>query len=152
MTMVNIEFHLFLVFYLLVGYDNGVLPHGRVQHGLADAVEGFGNAAFFLYEIRICHVLGALPVHSVVHHLVLLLLRHLALQCHSDHHLVADAFVLICVACGDDHLRICLHLVVADSRVGDLRLWIVLLNVQADLGSRERFLLFFSVLIVFDVD
>lgn len=108
-------------FYLLVGCVDGVLPHSRVQYSLTNAVHSFGKVILLLYELRVRHVLGTSSMHAVVRHFVLLFLRHFTFHHHSDQHLVADAFVFICVTCSDGHLRVGFHFAIAVFRIRDFR-------------------------------
>lgn len=119
--------------YLLVQRVDGVLPHGCVLYGLADAVHSFGNVALLGLELRILNVLDAGAVHTVVCHLLLLLLRHFTLDSHHDQHFIANAFVVVRESRGDGHLRVGLFLCGVEFQGIRFGNRVVLLNIHANL-------------------
>lgn len=128
--------------YLLVRRVDGVLSHGRVLHGLADAVHSFGNVALLSLELRILDVLDARTVHAVVRHLLLLLLRHFTLDSHHNQHFVADTLVVVRESRGDGHLRIGLFLRGVDFQGIRFGNRVALLSVYADLEVRRDHMIY----------
>lgn len=92
--------------YLLVRCVNGVLFHGRVLYGLADAIHGFGDMAQFGLELRVLSVFDASTMYVVVRHLPFLFFCHLAFEGHYDRHFITDALIIICKSCCDGHLAV----------------------------------------------
>lgn len=125
--------NIFISSYLLVRYVNGVPLHGRVLYGLTDAIHSFGNVPLPGLELWILGVLNTITVHIIVRHLPLLLFRHLALDSHHDHHIVADALIILRKSCRDGHLIVSLLLSGVDLQGIRFDDWVVFLSVYANL-------------------
>lgn len=128
--------------YLLVQRVDGVLLHSRILYSLADAIHSFWNVSLLGLELRILNVLDAGAVHTVVRHLLLLLLRHFTLDSHHDRHFIADAFVVVRESRGDGHLRVCFFLCSVEFQGIRFGNRVALLNIHADLEVESNHMIY----------
>lgn len=77
-------------------------------------------------------------MHIIVRHLPFLFFCHLALDIYYDHHIVADALIIIRISCCDGHLVAGFLFSGIDLQGIRLDDGVVLLSVYTDLEAKKR--------------